>query len=111
MDAKNIYEIKAKQEINNRPSGLLDGDGHLAFAKAGEQVHKPPVQGLWFLFQGAAFYRTGISRSQAKCVFITSPIQTNPGRIIDSFGLHVCTPLWLCEHVRLVRRTRYRRVL
>src|SRR5207249_3325172 len=111
MDAKNVYEIKAKQEINDSPSGLLDGDGHLSFAKASSEIHKPLVQSLWFLFQDAAFCRTGIGRFEAKCVLITSPIQTNPCCIINSFVFHVSTPLLLCEHAGLVRRNPYGRVL
>src|SRR3990172_6230594 len=93
MDSKDVHEIETEQKMNDRPSGLLDGNGNLSSAKTSLQVHKPMVQDLRLLFQGATFHRTSVRRLQTEGVFVPSPVQADPSGVIDSFAVHVLTPL------------------
>ena len=91
MDAKNMHGIKAKQEMNDSPSGLLDGDGHLRPRKRASRFINQPCKASGFCsrMQRSTEPESAGSGKWRACNF---PIQTNPGCIIDSFGFHFFTP-------------------
>jgi hypothetical protein len=81
--------VNPEQKMNDSSSSLLDGDGNLLPTKARKQIPKPSVQGLRLLFQDVVIHLPGIGGFQAKSVLVASPVQANPGCIIDPFGLHI----------------------
>jgi hypothetical protein len=88
-----MHKVESEQEVNDSPSALLNGDGHLSSAKASKQAPEPTMQCFRLLFQNTAFHQTGIRCLQANGMFATSPVQTNPSCVIGSFGFHLSTPL------------------
>jgi hypothetical protein len=111
VDCKNVNASKPKQEMNDRPSSLLDGDGELSVAKTRNQVHKPAMQCLWLLLEGVMFHPFGVSGFQANGMLLATPVQANPGCIINAFGFHVHSPCLFASTRALVRRNPYGKVL
>src|SRR6266496_1150995 len=111
-----MYEIKPEQKVNDSSLALLDSHSKLSSREASLQFAHPFVQQLGLLLEQTAIHVFGVGSLQGDGVFLTSPVQSDPGGVIVFGGLdrfHECSLLswmrirWLRSCATLIVESSY----